>query len=141
MNLLPRSASGGLVVQRLREGFNYVGAVADPEQGLDAFGPNGVAANLYLDSLGSAWTQLLRFDPDPALGLQVLTPTSIGWDGVDPAGPDGQLGCGPDSTEGTADDNAFQKTDNVAGAYPMVEAGRGYILLLTRDFDLIPRYR
>ena len=141
VNLLRRSPSGGLLVQRLREGFNYLGVVADPEQGLDPFVPNGVPAKLYLDSLGSAWTQLLRFDPDPALGLQVLTPTSIGWDGVDPAGPDGQLGFGPDGVEGTTDDNAFQKADNVAGAHPTVEAGRGYILLLNRDADLIPQYR
>ena len=124
-------------IQRLRKGFNYIGVTRD---GASAYETKSVPASRYLVSLGTAWVQIIRCDPDPAVGFEVLTPGSVGWNGVDPAGPDGKLGYGPDRVEGTADDVISEKADNVVSAAPNLELARGYIIFLDRDASLLPQY-
>ena len=78
----------------------------------------------------------MRFDPDPSRGFESLTPSMRGWNGIDPAGPDGRMGFGPDGIAGTDDDVASEQADNVPGAEPVLEPGRGYIVIMKEADDL-----
>ena len=123
--------------QVLGEGANYIGIVARDLGSLivgEALEP--IPVDDYPSSVSGNWERIIRFDPDPALGFDVLTPSSPGWNGVDPAGPDGELGFGPDGREGTEDDVAAEKADNVPEATRELEPARGYIVVMEKSDDL-----
>ena len=117
--------------QSLRRGVNYLGVVTrDVGNAVVGVEPSPVEASDYLESIAGKWERIVRFDPDPARGFEWLTPSMAGWNGVDPAGPDDEMGLGPDGVEGTEDDVASEKADNVPRAAPMLEPGRGYIVIV-----------
>ncbi len=123
--------------QRLREGVNYLGVVVGNVGNAVVGGkPAPVKASDYLSSVAGKWERIVRFDPDPARGFESLTPSMRGWNGTDPAGPDGKRGFGPDGIAGTDDDVASEQADNVPRAEPMLEAGRGYIVIMEEAADL-----
>ena len=123
--------------QSLRRGVNYLGVVTrDVGNAVVGVEPSPVEASDYLESVAGKWERIVRFDPDPARGFEWLTPSMDGWNGIDPAGPDGEMGLGPDGVEGTEDDVASEKADNVPRAAPMLEPGRGYIVIMKEADDL-----
>ena len=123
--------------QSLRRGVNYLGVVTrDVGNAVVGVEPSPVEASDYLESIAGKWERIVRFDPDPARGFEWLTPSMAGWNGVDPAGPDDEMGLGPDGVEGTEDDVASEKADNVPRAAPMLEPGRGYIVIMKEADDL-----
>ena len=123
--------------QSLRRGVNYLGVVTrDVGNAVVGVEPSPVEASDYLESIAGKWERIVRFDPDPARGFEWLTPSMAGWNGVDPAGPDDEMGLGPDGVEGTEDDVASEKADNVPRAAPMLEPGRGYIVIVKEADDL-----
>ena len=123
--------------QSLRRGVNYLGVVTrDVGNAVVGVEPSPVEASDYLESIAGKWERIVRFDPDPARGFEWLTPSMDGWNGVDPAGPDDEMGLGPDGVPGTDDDVPSEKADNVPRAAPMLEPGRGYIVIMKEADDL-----
>ena len=123
--------------QRLREGVNYLGVVTrSVGNAVVGVEPSPVRVADYLESVAGKWAHIVRFDPDPARGFEWLTPSMDGWNGIDPAGPDGKMGLGPDGVPGTDDDVASERADNVGSAEPVLEPGRGYILIMKEAADL-----
>ena len=123
--------------QSLRRGVNYLGVVTrNVGNAVVGVEPSPVEASDYLESVAGKWERIVRFDPDPARGFEWLTPSMDGWNGVDPAGPDDEMGLGPDGVPGTDDDVPSEKADNVPRAAPMLEPGRGYIVIMKEADDL-----
>ena len=123
--------------QSLRRGVNYLGVVTrDVGNAVVSVEPSPVEASDYLESVAGKWERIVRFDPDPSRGFEWLTPSMDGWNGIDPAGPDGEMGLGPDGVAGTDDDVPSEKADNVPRAAPMLEPGRGYIVIMKEADDL-----
>ena len=123
--------------QSLRRGVNYLGVVTrDVGNAVVGVEPSPVEASDYLESVAGKWERIVRFDPDPSRGFEWLTPSMDGWNGIDPSGPDGEMGLGPDGVAGTDDDVPSEKADNVPRAAPMLEPGRGYIVIMKEADDL-----
>ena len=140
VSLQKRGPTTPLPAVNLKAGYNYIpfNTLVDPVPSNMKSLTGGVDADVFLNSIKGSWTSLIRFDPDPAISWQVLVPNGVGWNNANPAGADGLIGVGVDRIYGTADDDSGKAADDVKNAIPNVQAGRGYIIFLTKDATLTP---